>query len=210
MRHLIPFLLLLGLSLVAVGNGPEQVGTLMCERCLEARETNGWCDPCAVGWVGDVRLRSRYLWHVLDAHGHRLELEKLDCVGCAQAYLDDGFCEESKIGFLDGEAYFSRLTWLLASAGRREELPTACSVCGDGRHREGWCETCSRGWVGRRFLRDRERFEMLRHDLEILRIAAEASVRCEHCAAAIVTDSRCPRCKTRYRAGRALLGGGPP
>jgi hypothetical protein len=58
--------------------------------------------------------------------------------------------------------------------------------------------------VGRYGLPDRSRFEALRHELEILEAARDASDRCEHCAAAIVTDTECPRCRIRYRDGKPV------
>jgi hypothetical protein len=88
--------------------------------CVEAKRTHGWCEACGVGYVGDVPIRSRYLWHVLDAHGHTLNIESLNCVHCTEAAATDGYCADSKIGFVDGKAYFSRLTWLLARADRQE------------------------------------------------------------------------------------------
>ena len=77
-----------------------------------------------MGYVGDVPIRSRYLWHVLDAHGHTLNIESLNCVHCTEAAAIDGYCADSKIGFVDGKAYFSRLTWLLARADHQELEPS--------------------------------------------------------------------------------------
>jgi len=122
-----------------------------------------------------VPIRSRYLWHVLDTHGHSLNLENLNCEHCTEAARSDGYCADSKIGFVDGKAYFSRLTWLLARADSQgiESL-------------------------------ERDDYDALVHDLKILAIANEAAERCEKCAAAIVTDTQCPICRIRYQDGKPI------
>ena len=172
--------------------------------CEDARRVNGWCEACEVGYVGDVPIRSRYLWHVLDAHGHRLNVPNLGCAGCTEAARTDGYCAKSRIGFLDGQAYFSRLTWLLAGAERREAEQPDCPVCRENRSAHGWCVRCEVGRYGRHLLRDRVAFDALVHDMELLALANHAAQRCEHCAAAIVTDTQCPRCRIRFEAGRPV------
>ncbi len=175
-----------------------------CTQCEEARKTNGWCDACGVGWVGDVELRSKHLWHILDAHGHRLNVENLGCDDCVKASVTGGYCAKSKIGFVDGEAYFSRLTWALARGEQQEGVAPECATCREHSTSAGWCEACGVGRVGNRAFRDRAEFEQLLQDLEILQIASEAADRCEYCAAAIVTDTECPYCRIEYKGGAAV------
>jgi len=172
--------------------------------CADARATNGWCDTCDIGYVADVAIRSRYLWETLDAHGHKLNLDNLGCARCTSAVASDGFCPDSRIGFLDGEAYFSRLTWLLAKSERQKPSTLDCATCRQNPQGAGWCERHSVGRVGRWTLRDREEFDALVQDLRILRKANDAAERCEHCAAAIVTNTECPFCRIRYSGGERV------
>lgn len=199
MRSLIAVLV----AVAALAVWGADAGSRECERCILARDVHGWCDGCGRGFVADVELRSLYLWSVLDAHGHDLDVARFGCRDCERANEADGFCERSNVGFVGGKVYFSRLTWRLASSRLRDDGAVRCAVCGDGTRREGWCATCSRGWVGRRGIEGEDAYRDLRREIEILRLAAAAESRCEHCAAAIVTDTECPVCRVSYRNGRA-------
>ena len=168
--------------------------------CADAKRDHGWCDACGVGYVAGVPIRSRYLWEVLDAHGHSLNLERL--THCTEAVRSNGYCEDSKIGFVDGKAYFSRLTWLLARAERKELESLDCPVCRKNYEHSGWCERCGSGRVGPYTLYEREDYDALVQDLQILAAANEAAEHCEQCAAAIVTDTQCPVCRIRYKDGK--------
>ncbi len=160
--------------------------------CAEARREHGWCDSCELGYVGGAPIRSRYLWEVLDAHGHALDVENLGCAGCTEAFRSDGYCAESRIGFIRGQAYFSRLTWLLAGAELEEPSSIGCPRCREHAAGSGWCEACNVGRVGAYAVRDRADFEALVREMETLSRANAAAQRCEPCAAAIVTETVCP------------------
>ena len=190
--------------------GATVVAGAPCPGCAEARTTNGWCDACGVGYVGDVPIRSKYLWEILDAHGHELNLANLGCTQCDAALEVDGYCPKSRIGFVDRKAYFSRLTWLLARSERHEIEEIQCPVCRENFAGAGWCEQCGIGRVGRYALDDRGDFDNLVHDLEILDLANAAAERCEHCAVAIVTDTECPFCRIRYEDGQPAAGSERP
>lgn len=192
------------LAVALIGSVPGVTTEAPCLQCIEAETTNGWCDACNVGWVGGIKLRSGYLWEILDAHGHQLNIENLHCDGCTRASKTDDYCSESRIGFVNGEAYFSRLTWMLAKAERHQGPVPDCSECQKNMSRAGWCSQCEVGRVGSRVLHDRAEFDNLLHDLEILEIANSASFRCEHCAAAIVTDTQCPICRIHYVNGKPV------
>ena len=199
-------LLALGLLIPAVTVAEETC------TCTQAREAHGWCEACGVGYIADVPLDSRYLWETLDAHGHQLNIDNLGCSECKTAAATDGFCEQSRMGFLAGEAYFSRLTWLLAKAERDEPETLDCPTCRKHAAGSGWCERHSVGRVGRWTLHDRSEFEALAHEMRILVTANDAALRCEHCAAAIVTNTECPFCRIRYRDGEPTpidQAGGP-
>jgi len=51
-------------------------------------------------------------------------------------------------------------------------------------------------------LYEREDYDALVQDLQILAAANEAAEHCEQCAAAIVTDTQCPVCRIRYKDGK--------
>ena len=70
------------------------------------------------------------LFEALDAHGHRIDPETLDCDSCRLAYVSDGYCEDHRRGWIRGLAYLTPLTYYLARGERDLEdqpLPRRCS-----------------------------------------------------------------------------------
>ena len=54
-------------------------------RCAPAKLHNGWCRPCAVGYVAGVKIKSHLLFEDLDAHGHQFDPAMIECESCHQA-----------------------------------------------------------------------------------------------------------------------------
>ena len=173
--------------------------------CPAAVERGVWCDVCDVGYIAAVEVRSRYLFDVLDPHGHSLDLSTFECTSCRRAIATEGFCEEDRIGFVDQRVYFSRLSYELARGEIRDAGKIECSVCRRNAVSQGWCEACKLGMVGRVAIHDREAYRQLSEAIRMLRLANEAAERCEHCAAALVTNTECPVCRISYQDGRATL-----
>src|SRR2546427_9062240 len=49
---------------------PGAAGAHASSSCEEAKRTNGWCEPANTGYMAGLEVRSRFLYEVLDAHGH--------------------------------------------------------------------------------------------------------------------------------------------
>ena len=109
-HSLLPLVLLAALAPAAIAHSPH---TASCE---EARRINGWCDAENAGYVASVQIRSRFLYEVLDAHGHEIIPAKVTCETCRKALTTDGYCPAHKMGFVHGEAFMSPLTYHLARA----------------------------------------------------------------------------------------------
>ena len=165
---------------------------------------SGWCERHGIGYVGDVKIRSWLLYETMDAHGHVVVASMFQCPVCQKALESDGFCEEHKIGFFGKKAYFSRLTFELARADSLDPAKIACPVCRKNARGHGWCETHQTGMVGHFAIRGRQRYQDVAKAIDILEFANTTSERCEHCAMAIVTDSRCPFHKITYKDGRPV------
>lgn len=172
--------------------------------CAVAPETDGWCDLHRVGYVAAVRVPSRLLYDALDAHGHTLDLSTFTCPACREAIRTDGFCEKDAIGFVKRQAYFSRLTYELARGQRRDRSKIACKACRGHAEARGWCPRCGLGMVGNVEIRDRAAYDRAAHAAEILQRASDTVARCEWCAVAMATGTRCPRCRITYRDGKAV------
>lgn len=202
------------LCVLLVGAGTEVSTTELC-RCQDDSEIGTWCEVHAVGHLGSVAIESKELFDVLDAHGHEVIPETFDCPVCREAIETAGYCAEHRIGFVGGRAYFSRLTYTLASGERPRPEEQECTICRSNAESIGWCATHRVGRVGSVAIRDREAFDAARRAIEIVAAADELAKRCPHCAAAMVTDTRCPVCRLLYHDGRVVEnrpveGGSPP
>ena len=172
--------------------------------CRLARATNSWCDICKVGYIGPVEVRSQYLHEVLDAHGHQLVASSLPCPACRKAAESDGFCELHHTGFTGGLAYFSRLSYEIARGTVVDPSGLTCAVCRRNALDHGWCPRCRLGRVGNVVLRDRKAHDDVAEAIRIVRLADDMALRCEHCAAAIVTGTECPIHRIRFKDGKPI------
>ena len=184
--------------------------------CPEGKYRSIWCVPHRVGYVAAVEIRSKVLFEALDAHGHEIDLDSLECAACRFALEHDAFCGDNRMGFVDRKAYFSKLSWLLAKGEPVNPDAPACAVCSaDTRPKElpltgdGWCNACEAGVIGNVRYRDRARFRQTRREYERLLQAVERSRECELCAAAIISDRRCPTCRISYQNGKPVTDTSP-
>ena len=165
---------------------------------------SGWCERHGIGYVADVKIRSWLLYEQMDAHGHAIDMTLFPCPVCRNAYASEGYCEEHKIGFVAKQAYFSRLTFELARAAKTDPRTIACPVCRKNSRGHGWCAKHQIGMVNDFAIQGRERYDQVAKAIDILGAAERVSERCEHCALAIVTDSRCPFHKITYKDGHEV------
>ncbi len=198
--------------LVAVSLVP---GSSQCS-CPSARGGNGWCQPCGIGYLASLPVRSKDIFDIVHPHGHHANQATLTCVACRKAVLDDGFCERSGIGFVDNEAYFSKLAYYVAKGRPIDVDEIDCAVCtklvGHYRHPKpenqaetpGWCESCMAGYFGNFVYCDREEFEAASAEFQLLLRAVETTKRCQSCATAMLCEGRCPECNISYHLGRPV------
>ena len=175
--------------------------------CATTRETNGWCPVHEFGYIGGVKVTSRWLYEFADAHGHELDLATFTCPSCRSAIAANGFCDVHRVGFVNKLAYFSLLTYELGKAEPRPATTITCATCRKNAETHGWCAKSEVGMVGPFALRDRSDFDRAVAALDIFVVANEASHRCNSCAGAILKDAECPACKIRYKDGKALPKG---
>ena len=192
-----------GLALVLLASPMDASPQDRCI-CSTTRATNGWCAVHSFGWVGGLRIDSAWLYRALDAHGHDLDLTTFTCPQCRRAIETGGFCEEHRIGFVRGQAYFSRLTYELGKARPVEVASLACATCRKNAEGAGWCAKDGVGMVGPFSIGRRADFDQAIRALEIVRLAAVASKRCDQCAGAIITDGTCPFCRIKYKDGKRV------
>ena len=172
--------------------------------------TNGKCERCNIGYVVGVPIKSRLLYEGLDAHGHTLMLETIECPTCKKAIEEDGFCDKCRIGWWKKQAYFSRLTYHTAKGVVHDPATITCPTCRGNTAKYGWCETCRLGMVGNVALSNRYDYEQAARGYDLMLAAIEASKRCDTCSLVILTDGDCLLCKKSYKDGKALPLRGHP
>ena len=200
MKRFLPALL--GLFLLSgAAVAAEQEGECVCS---VAQQTTAWCELHDVGHIASIPIRSKMLFEALDAHGHDLDLESFTCDDCRKAAASDGFCTQHRIGFVEKKAYFSRLSYHLAKGETTPVSEIACPICRKNAETYGWCEQDRVGRVGNVAIDTKEDYDRVVKAIQIVQIANEAAKRCERCALAIITDTRCPVCRITYKDGEPV------
>jgi len=200
MRRLMIATLLAALGLSTTGRAGSP------DPCEAAKRINGWCEAANAGYVASVEVRSRFLYEVLDTHGHDIDPAAVKCETCRKAMQSDGYCPIHKMGYVHGEAFLSPLTYYLARARKIEPSTVSCPVCRKHTRGIGWCEKDHVGIAGYFALDDRQEFGDLERAYTILLAAVEKSTRCETCAGAMISDGYCAIHRLKYEGGRPVSG----
>jgi len=140
------------------------------------------------------------LLDVIDPGGHDIDPAGIRCSTCLSAFVNDGYCLSSRIGYVDGRAYVSRLSYLLAKDGEHINAKSiVCAVCRAHLSGPGWCDHCQRGMVGNLAIRNHTDFNEIMMERERLIAAVRLASRCDLCALACFSHGRCSRCRIDYR-----------
>ncbi len=177
--------------------------------CGTSRTLGAWCDKHEAGYIANVKIESVDLFEWLDAHGHHIDPDKIECPDCKIAIRDNGYCERCKMGYVKREAYLSRLTYHIAKARPRKAAELKCLTCGNNARRFGWCDRCQVGMIGSVEIAGRQDYEKAAESFRILLIAVTAAPKCESCALAIVSDTTCRACSITYKNGKPVPAPAP-
>ena len=163
--------------------------------CDMAPTSNGWCQGCRVGYVATVEIRSADLFEALDANGHDVDdPDAVTCDVCREDWATGGYCYDCRVGWVDGHAYHTKLSYLLA---RGEVVDPAKIKCGV----DAWCEPCEYGVVGNVAFRNKKDYVAATKQFELLLRAVKESERCEMCSMLLFYDGICQDCKITYKNG---------
>ena len=195
MRILLPIILLL-----VHPQTPTKSVSEACT-CVRARQDNEWCKHCDLGYVAGIKISSKLLFEEIDAHGHDIRPESIECKTCQVALKFSGFCKKCRMGFVQGQAYLSPLTYQLAKGTKKSLGEMSCTKCKKNAAAYGWCGTCNTGMVGHVAITNKTDYAKAVAAYDILKSAVRALARCEMCAISIIYDGRCDRCNLSYRNG---------
>jgi len=182
---------------------PESVDPHTCV-CEKAKVENGWCGMHKRGYIAGLLIPSAMLFEEIDPHGHEIDVSAISCASCRAAQPASGYCSKCNIGFVGNRAYMSKLTWLLAKAEPIRREAVSCPTCRSNTERYGWCDKCHVGFVGSfRFL-DRNMFDDAVKAYGVIEAAVRKLPQCKVCAAAIVGNGYCPKCRIHYKDGKPV------
>lgn len=167
--------------------------------CASARVKDTWCEACGAGYLAGIRIPSRRLFEVLDAHGHDYDPAVVACESCRKAIAKEGYCEECRRGFRGGQCYMSRLSYEVARGRRDDPATITCERCRTNSTTFGWCNACTLGRIGTIVAADRAGYQAAAVEAERLIQAIERLEPCESCAIAYFTKGYCPTCRKRFR-----------
>ena len=167
--------------------------------CASARTDDSWCGKCQVGYLGGVRIPSKAMLEVLDAHGHTIDPASLRCPDCRKHQQTGGYCSRCRMGFVRGKVYLSHWAYRVAGAERVPVKRPSCETCQKHRDQPSWCEDCKVGIVGNLLLRKKTDFDVCRKSYVRLQLAVKRLENCERCALATVSGGYCRLCKLSYR-----------
>lgn len=180
---------------------PTDVGDPNVCRCVTVKAADGWCPKCRVGYYAAQRIESASVFQALDLHGHEVDAEKTHCQICRNAIREGGFCDVCHMGYINGRGYFSRVCYHLAKGRNVSPASSRKSCCPPA---GGWCATCKQGVVGNRTFDHERDFGQAQRYYEVLISSLREAGRCEHCAMAMIADSRCHLCRIEYKDGKPI------
>lgn len=183
-----------------------QVGAATKPDCEQARRSNHWCKAANVGFVAGLAIDSRFLYEVLDPHGHTIVASEVRCDVCRRALTANGFCPAHRMGYVGGRAYMTPLTYYLAKGTPINPAALGCPICRKHTQSIGWCDQDRRGIVGTTALTDRGDFDELAKYYDILLAAIRMSATCERCSGAMMADGYCAIHRVKYKDGKPVPG----
>jgi hypothetical protein len=146
----------------------------------------------------------------MDAHGHDIDPDAKNCDSCRAAMQSVGFCEKCHLGFVNGQLYFSRLTYLVARGRQSDPSKLDCPICRKNSEKFGWCDQCGRGMVGNVGYTTKDLHSQACKEYGFLLAALDVAKRCELCACCMFTGATCPKCNIAHRRGQLPVPASQP
>ena len=121
---------------------PTAIG---CSQCKKARESDGFCEKCRMGWVDKKAYMSRLTYHL--AKGDPQDLSKIACPVCRKNARTCGWCESCKVGMLGSTAVTDRTDFAHAAKAYQRllaaiQLLSKCETCAIAMMSDGSCLKC--------------------------------------------------------------------
>lgn len=201
-----------------------------CPTCATAKEKDGWCSDCKVGYIGgekskcrscfDIRTSGKSGWCEDCKVGYAQGL-KTKCKSCLAAIGGDGWCEDCKVGYVAAQKTTCKSCFGLMKAkdggwcdgckvGYALGVKTSCKSCLGAIRADGWCEDCKVGYVKAQKTKCRNCFGLMKAkdggwcaDCDVGH-ALGLKTKCRKCFEAIKTNGACADCKRSFKDGAAF------
>ena len=130
---------------------------------------------------------------------------------CALERQRNGWCTVCRVGYVADTPIHSKALYdTLDAHGHDVDVAgLACASCRAAARSDGFCVEHARGFVGGRAYLSRLAYHLARGEREkvqselgLLALAVQTVEHCELCAAAMVLDGTCPKCRLSYQGGR--------
>jgi hypothetical protein len=124
----------------------------------------------------------------------------------------NGWCAVHNLGYVADYTIRSKALYdALDAHGHDVDVAgMPCESCREAARTDGFCTKHARGFVGGRAYLSRLAYHLARGErdkvqaeLGLLATAMQTVDRCELCAAAMIIDGTCPKCRLSYQAGHA-------
>lgn len=202
------FAVLMSVAFVYAGVAPVSAGG--CKGCTKvAQAGHGSC--CGKSMAFGVKLASQKLYDALEGRAITAqEAAQCPCPDCKKAATTKESCDLCK--FTGGKLYNSGVAYALAKgqpmpAELVAACPDRCDKCVAAHKANGRCEKCGVGFVADRMFEKEADYVAALAAYKTLKKAATTAKHCEHCAAAMVTDGSCTKCKVKFENGRVASAG---
>lgn len=176
-----------------------------CKECAAfAKGGDGFCTKCGHGKALGFDVVSKDIFAALA--GTPVDAAKMQCDGCKAAMEANGICKKCGVGIANGKAYKSMFAYRLAKGLPAQpsmvEGKDACPGCKTAFKDNGFCTSCNAGFVQGRMYLDKKEYEGAKSAMATITAALDAGKKCEGCAAAMLTDGTCAKCKVSFKDGK--------
>ncbi len=132
---------------------------------------------------------------------------------CPTARAENGWCEACGVGYAAELEMRTKVVHDALDLHGHDVDPRSfsCASCQEALRTDGFCAACRRGFIAQRAYLSALAYHLAHgeraaaeEDLRLVARALEVVPRCEFCAAAMVLDGTCPKCRVSYRAGNPV------
>ena len=123
---------------------------ITCTTCQAAIESNGFCEPCGMGWIDERAYLSRLTYHI--TKGQAKPISAIECPVCRANAAGSGWCHECGVGMVGNVAIRDRADYEHAARAYQRLLEAvrvaeSCEMCAVALMSDGTCTRCKKSYM---------------------------------------------------------------